>query len=395
MAEEVKKAVAISDKDKKLAALKELMGTLFAAKDFTGLAQLVKLMVEENSTIVSRPILSDFATAVKGLKNDPDFQKKLIEKSLDFMQAQVSVFEEQMSQLRYLLAKIFVDKEDYLKAASILQEIPLEGGRLYPVPFKVKVYVKIAQLYLSEEKSLEAEKFLNKAAQLVNKKGVKPKDRLRYQSSFVQIRDYNRKFSEAASGYYRLAQLVTSETERVDALECGVRCAILAPAGPQRSRLLALYYKDERSKKLPNYPVLEKMFLGRILRPEEVRSFEASLDEHQLAKNAEGVTLLDQAIREHNLLAASKVYNNIAFEQLGVLLGVSTDEAEKLASIMITQDRLSGTIDQMKQLLFFKAANANTIEDWDAHIEHVCNSVNNLIDNISAKHPQWVAANIK
>lgn len=52
-----------------------------------------------------------------------------------------------------------------------------------------------------------------------------------------------------------------SEEERLDALESGVRCAVLAPAGPQRSRLLALYYKDERTKKLPNFPVLEKMYL--------------------------------------------------------------------------------------------------------------------------------------
>ena len=96
------------------------------------------------------------------------------------------------------------------------------------------------------------------------------------------------------------------------------------------------------------------------------------------------------------------------------MLGVSSEEAEKLASTMITQDRLAGTIDQMKQLLYFKAGtcnisfsallhsspfsfseNANTIEDWDSHIEHVCSSVNALIDQISAKHPQWIAANVK
>jgi len=137
------------------------------------------------------------------------------------------------------------------------------------------------------------------------------------------------------------------------------------------------------------------MFLGRILRTEEVKHFESSLDDHQLAKNSDGVSILEQAIREHNLVAASKVYNNISFEQLGSLLGVSTEEAEKLASDMITQDRLAGTIDQMKQLLYFKAENANTIEDWDSHIEHVCSSVNALIDQISAKHPQWIAANVK
>lgn len=51
-------------------------------------------------------------------------------------------------------------------------------------------------------------------------------------------------------------------------------------------------------------------------------AFAEDLEEHQLAKNAQGVTLLDQAMREHNLLAASRVYNNITFQQLGSLLGV-------------------------------------------------------------------------
>lgn len=39
--------------------------------------------------------------------------------------------------------QIVVGEEEYLKAAAILQEIPLEGGRIYPIPFKVKVYVKV------------------------------------------------------------------------------------------------------------------------------------------------------------------------------------------------------------------------------------------------------------
>jgi len=86
---------------------------------------------------------------------------------------------------------------------------------------------------------------------------------------------------------------------------------------------------------------------------------------------------------------------------------------------MVSEGRLSATIDQMKQLIYFKAGprpflapprpllapsqslliisfpdNANAIEDWDRHIEHVCNSVNGLIDLISAKYPQWVAKNV-
>lgn len=262
---------------------------------------------------------------------------------------------------------------------------------VYPVPFKVRVYVRIAQLYLEEEQSLEAERFLNKAAPLINKKGVEPENRLRYQSSFVQIRDYNRKFSEAASGYYRLAQLVP-EAEREQVLVRGVRAAVLAPAGPQRSRLLALYYRDELSPKLPNYNVLEKMFLGRILRSDELTAFADDLEEHQLAKNASGVTLLDQAMREHNLLAASRVYNNITFEQLGSLLGVSVDDAEDLASRMITEARLAGSIDQMKGLVHFKPVGSNAVLDWDEGIEHLCNTVNSIVDELSKSAPEWVAA---
>lgn len=39
-----------------------------------------------------------------------------------------------------------------------------------------------------------------------------------------------------------------------------MQCAILAKAGPQRSRMLAMLYKDERSSKLEIYSILEKMY---------------------------------------------------------------------------------------------------------------------------------------
>ena len=37
--------------------------------------------------------------------------------------------------------------------------------------------------------------------------------------------------------------------ERAAALEKSIHCALLAPAGVQRTRLLATFYKDERSNK--------------------------------------------------------------------------------------------------------------------------------------------------
>lgn len=36
----------------------------------------------------------------------------------------------------------------------------------------------------------------------------------------------------------------------------------------------------------------------------------------------EGSTILDRAVIEHNLLSASKLYNNISFDELGALLEI-------------------------------------------------------------------------
>jgi hypothetical protein len=99
-----------------------------------------------------------------------------------------------------------------------------------------------------------------------------------------------------------------------------VVCTILAAAGPQRSRVLATLFKDERCAALPTYTMLSKVYLGRILRPEAVQAFAAELKPHQLAVGGDGLTVLDRSVIEHNLAAASKLYNNINLGELGTLL---------------------------------------------------------------------------
>jgi len=190
--------------------------------------------------------------------------------------------------------------------------------------------------------------------------------------------------------YYELSQLVPSKMEQDDALTDAIICACLAPAGPRRSRILNNLYKDERSSKLGKiHTILSKMFLERVLRADEVESFKEELDDHQLAKLSDGSTVLDKAIREHNLLAASKLYNNITFEELGRLLGVSTSDAEKIASNMIVQDRLDGKIDQLKGLLWF-ASDYSSLAKWDSHIMTACTQVNLIMDELAASEPDFV-----
>lgn len=178
-------------------------------------------------------------------------------------------------------------------------------------------------------------------------------------------------------------------------LSAAVTCAILSPAGPRRSRLLATLHRDDRSSQLPHYTILSAMFLDRIIRPKEVQEFSEMLAEHQKAKLGTGSMsvivadgdeeededdndgdsgnmqstikrkkgpedVLDKAIMEHNLLSASHIYSNITFSGLGKLLNLTRSSAEAMARTMIIQGRLKGaTIDQVDSLISF----SNTEKD--------------------------------
>ena len=65
-------------------------------------------------------------------------------------------------------------------------------------------------------------------------------------------------------------------------------------------------------------------------------------------------TVLDRAVMEHNLLASSKIYNNITFRGLGALLDLTPGAAETMARKMIEQGRLRGFIDQVDKLIWFE-----------------------------------------
>lgn len=65
--------------------------------------------------------------------------------------------------------------------------------------------------------------------------------------------------------------LQVAEETLEEALASAVTCCILAAAGPQRSRVLANLYKDERVSRMPSFGFLEKVFFERILQQQEAR----------------------------------------------------------------------------------------------------------------------------
>ncbi len=189
--------------------------------------------------------------------------------------------------------------------------------------------MKIAELFLQEADSVQAEISLSRAAAL--EKDTKDLFlQVKYKAAQARVWDFKRKFVEAASKYYELSlNALIDDTEKMQALNNALNCTILASAGKQRSRLLATLFKDERCQKLPGYSILEKMYLDRIIRSHQVKEFESILLPHQKATTADGSTLIDRAVIEHNLLAASKLYNNIRFNELGALFEIPADKVTR------------------------------------------------------------------
>ncbi|NXT28052.1 CSN4 protein, partial [Syrrhaptes paradoxus] len=207
---------------------------------------------------------------------------------------------------------------------------------------------------------------------------------------YARVLDYRRKFIEAAQRYNELSyKSIVHETERLEALKHALHCTILASAGQQRSRMLATLFKDERCQQLAAYGILEKMYLDRIIRGNQLQEFAAMLMPHQKATTADGSSILDRAVIEHNLLSASKLYNNITFEELGALLEIPAAKAEKIASQMITEGRMNGFIDQIDGIVHFETREA--LPTWDKQIQSLCFQVNNLLEKISQTVPEWTA----
>ena len=166
--------------------------------------------------------------------------------------------------------------------------------------------------------------------------------------------------------------------------------------------MLNTLYKDERlhSKNIDTsynefrekglYFILEQMYYGGILKKDQVAEFQESLLSHQLAKLADGSTVFDRAIMEHNLLSVSKLFSNITFQLLGYLLSVSPSQAEQIAASMIEEGRMSGTLDQVESLIHF--SQENPMEEWNKSITQMYSQLDEIVSKVAKKHPEWIGS---
>ncbi|RXG73800.1 COP9 signalosome complex subunit 4, partial [Armadillidium vulgare] len=372
------------------------------------------LVKETVSLVISRQLLSDIAAQLTTLKDNVAKQmshhilKKAVYLSslntvinpnsnfymecfkISIVRPRVISFEEQVASIRQHLADIYEREGQWREAAEVLTGIPLETGqKQYTVDYKLETYLKIARLYLEDDDPVQGEAYINRAS-ILQAESKNEQLQIYYKVCYARVLDYRRKFIEAAQRYNELSyKPIIHEDERMEALKKALICTVLASAGQQRSRMLGTLFKDERCQNLPCYNILEKMHLDRIIKHDELTEFASMLQPHQRATIADvSSTILDRAVTEHNLLAASKLYNNITFNELGSLLQITSASAEKIASQMITEGRMKGYIDQIDGILYFEGREA--LPQWDKQIQSLCFQVNTIIECIHSAYPEWV-----
>lgn len=360
------------------------------------------ILGESVGIVASRPLLALYVDAMRSIKNT-ETQIEVGTHALLVLQSRVVSFEEQDAAIREILADAYQAQEDYLDAAKMLQGIQLESSqRKISDDSKVRIWIRICRLYLEEDDTTSAESYLNRAKNLLYKVGDQELN-LMFQLSQARILDARRKFLDASQVYHIFSfSVALDEDERTRALSSAIICAVLAPAGPQRSRTLAKLYKDERTPQVAEFGILEKMFLDRLISTVEVSKFADKLAPHQLAKLADGSTVLSKAVIEHNLLSSSRLYNNIGTAELGALLGLDAEKAEEYAAHMLEQGRLSGRIDQIDGVIFFdgsegsgertNAGQAGTLvvrdlRKWDIRVQRLAEEVERVTSMLQAQYP--------
>lgn len=352
--------------------------------------------------VAARPLLDSSILAIRSIPST-EARVTVGTHALSVLEPRVGSFEEQDASIREILAEAYQAQEEYLEAAKMLQGIKLESSqRIISDESKIRTWMRICRLYLEEEDTTNAESYLNRAKNLLYKV-EDPELILSFSLSQARILDARRRFLDASLGYHNFSlSTALDEEERMRGLSSAIICAVLAPAGPQRSRTLAKLYKDERAPQVAEYGILEKMFLDRLLSTAEVATFATKLAPHQLAQTADGSTVLAKAVIEHNLLSASRLYDNIGVSELGILLGLESDKAEQYAARMLEQNRLGGRIDQIDGIIFFDgadggqaggnqhsttAASLNGLRKWDLRVQGLAEEVERITSLLQASFP--------
>ena len=357
-----------------------------------GFVPLVLEVIGEGNP-VSKGILEQFTDKIEHLDNDTILP--VLDNAFNALRSN-AFFGKEAFRIGFLLSEVFQAQEDFREAARVLALIDVDKPQISALE-RLTVVVTGAEFCLSFEDIVGANKFLKKLQKGSYSLGdsfdssahVDEHLLLRYRAAYARTLDAERRFLEAARRYMELASGLPSETDRISSLEKAVTCVILSKSSKGRDKMLSILYQDPRSQRLANYRILEIMVQEKFISSEDTRNFESMLSDTQNVLVEGGITLLQRCVREHNLIAASRVYSSIAISELANILDVTPEAAEKIAGKMIQEGRVQGSIDQIDSFVDFEQKDSSSLYKWDMEIFSLCSSVNSVVNQIISTYPSY------
>lgn len=138
-----------------------------------GDASLVAIYIERVSNeslglALNRLAIQEAARIFKAASLDPLVKKQIFEHARMFLAPRSVAFEQEIGVFNEQLAEIYEASEDWATAARVLQSIPLESGhRTIELAYKCGIYIRIVQLLLEDDDSVNAEAYMNRAALII------------------------------------------------------------------------------------------------------------------------------------------------------------------------------------------------------------------------------------
>mmetsp|Transcript_7787 Transcript_7787/g.13054 ORF Transcript_7787/g.13054 Transcript_7787/m.13054 type:complete len:165 (+) Transcript_7787:73-567(+) len=150
----------------------------------------------------SKPILSLIAEGVSELDNKTTLE--FAKEAIAILQPRQYHFDSEDTLIKKELANVQAAKEDFVSAARTLEKVSIDqSDKSYRQ--KVEIWLSIAENWFEADDSVNAEKYVNKAAFLMHHLQNERELQIQYRCFNAKILDSKRQFNLAAWKYYHVS----------------------------------------------------------------------------------------------------------------------------------------------------------------------------------------------
>lgn len=144
------------------------MDGYLSSKNVQGINSLMDQLLVESATVNdSRPVISYLANNLSKLDNTTTIE--VCEYAIQKLKLRQHQFDEEDTIFKKELADVYIAREDFEKAARTLESINLEHTNRNVNPHeKADVWLSTAESWFEFDDSVNAEKFVNKAAHVMH-----------------------------------------------------------------------------------------------------------------------------------------------------------------------------------------------------------------------------------